>query len=324
MGRSENSGLNAAMQKTRNGGGDDAVSSVVALMLLLAVIATFVSLYATTYVPGLKEQSEIDRTNSVKEAFMEFSSDIEHIVYKKAGGISYGYPIPLGAGDVLMSPEKSSGMLAVKDIGNFTDIYIDSQPVANCSMVNVAFEPSYTFWEEQGYVWQYGYVNVTKGGRATPLEAYTMEDVLASESEFSFSPFGRSFIGFEPEKNSSGHLSNLTVNVVNITPGQSKFASGNGHAVLRVKAEISGPEEFTPTWLNFTFTNSSTDAVASNFSANLANELRKDLDDLNCTYTGDVKLHPPIVADDHDTITLEFLSDVEVTVRTLTVYVSAS
>jgi len=346
MDKSGNTRLNAGMRRDtpprwrgcrdRN---DDAVSSVVALMLLLAVIATFLSLYATTYVPGLKEQSEIDRTNTVKEAFVGFSSDVEHIVYKKAGGVSYGYSVPLGAGDVLMSPEKSSGMLSVKDLGKFA--WIDATQnvggvdvvteIANCSMVSVAFEPSYSFWEEQGYVWQYGYINVTKGARATPLEAYNMTDVLDPASEFSFSPFARQFIEFETKDDGSGNLLNLMVTVVNITPGQSTFTSGNGHAMLKVKAEVPKPNEGTEFQsiqrLNFTFTNSSTDTVASNFSANLRDKTEAYLDDLGNTYNTQVELHGQIIDDQHDTITipLKFLkTDVAVTIRTLTVYVSAS
>ena len=253
-----NTGLNTGMRRDtpprrRGCRNDDAVSSVVALMLLLAVIATFLSLYATTYVPGLKEQSEIDRTNTVKEAFVGFSSDIERIVYKKAGGVSYGYSIPLGAGDVLMSPEKSSGMLAVRNLGNFTDIYVDSDLVANCSMVNVTFEPSYSFWEEQGYVWQYGYINVTKGVRTTPLEAYSMDDVLNSASEFSFSPFARQFIGFETKDDGIGS-SKPHSHCGEHHPRQSVY-SGNGHAYFgmhrRDETSLTDPQ-----WLNFTFTNS--------------------------------------------------------------------
>ena len=330
MDKSGNTGLNTGMRRDtpprrRGCRNDDAVSSVVALMLLLAVIATFLSLYATTYVPGLKEQSEIDRTNTVKEAFVGFSSDIERIVYKKAGGVSYGYSVPLGAGDVLMSPEKSSGMLAVRNLGNFTDIYVDSDLVANCSMVNVTFEPSYSFWEEQGYVWQYGYINVTKGVRTTPLEAYTMDDVLNSASEFSFSPFARQFIGFETKDDGSGNLVNLTVTAVSIIPGQSTFTSGNGHAVLRVRTDETPPLTYSnPQWLNFTFTNSSTDKVASNFSADLADKTEDYLKQLDLDY-GNVEPPSRIPGDagQSDTITLE-LSGVEVTVRTLTVYVSAS
>lgn len=329
MDKSGNTGLNTGMRRDtpprrRGCRNDDAVSSVVALMLLLAVIATFLSLYATTYVPGLKEQSEIDRTNTVKEAFVGFSSDIERIVYKKAGGVSYGYSIPLGAGDVLMSPEKSSGMLAVRNLGNFTDIYVDSDLVANCSMVNVTFEPSYSFWEEQGYVWQYGYINVTKGVRTTPLEAYTMDDVLNSASEFSFSPFARQFIEFETKDDGIGSLLNLTVTAVSIIPGQSTFTSGNGHAVLRVRTDETPPLTYiNPQWLNFTFTNS-TDMVPSNFSADLADKTEDYLKQLDLDY-GNVEPPSRIPGDagQPDTITLE-LSGVEVTVRTLTVYVSAS
>ncbi|WP_062398048.1 hypothetical protein [Methanogenium cariaci] len=73
----------------------DAVSSVVALMLLLAVVATFISLYSTSYIPGLKEQSEITQIATVKESFIKFSGDVEHIVMEKTPA-SCGNMIPLG------------------------------------------------------------------------------------------------------------------------------------------------------------------------------------------------------------------------------------
>lgn len=302
---------------------DDAVSSVVALMLLLAVIATFVSLYATTYVPGLKEQSEISRINSVKEAFMEYSSDIEQIVGKKTPA-SYGHMMPLGAGDVLMSPEKSSGTLAVRDLGNFTEIYAGSDLIAACGMVSVTFEPSYTFWEEQGYIWQYGYINVTKKDKTTPLTAFTMEDVLADKK---FSTFASSFIEFEDkgEINTLGEneLSALTIDTVKIVPGSNnEFISGNSPTVLRIRADVQKADPVATQRLNFTFTNSSTETVASNFSASLADKTEAYLCGLNYVNV----IGPPVrVSDDpRDTISLEFSSDVDVIVRTVTIFVSAS
>lgn len=301
---------------------DNAVSSVVALMLLLAVIATFVSLYATTYVPGLKEQSEISRINSVKEAFMEYSSDIEQIVGKKTPA-SYGHMMPLGAGDVLMSPEKSSGTLAVSDLGNFTEIYAGSDLIAACGMARVTFEPSYTFWEEQGYVWQYGYTNVTKKGRTTPLTEFTLEDVLAGKK---FSTFANSFIEFEDkgEVNTLGEneLSVFTIDTVTIVPGSNAFISGNSPTVLRVLADVQEAPPVTTQCLVFNFTNRSTETVVSNFSANLADRTEAYLHGLN--YANVVTLSDRVSDGQRDTITLEFSSDVDVIVRTVTVSVSAS
>ena len=64
-----------------------------------------------------------------------------------------------------------------------------------------------------------------------------------------------------------------------------------------------------------------------NFSANLRDKTEAYLDDLGNTYNTQVELHGQIIDDQHDTITipLKFLkTDVAVTIRTLTVYVSAS
>ena len=45
---------------------DDAVSPVIALMLILAILATCMAVYTTTYVPGLKQQDEITHTGEVR------------------------------------------------------------------------------------------------------------------------------------------------------------------------------------------------------------------------------------------------------------------
>ncbi|MFA5453396.1 MAG: hypothetical protein WC248_07465, partial [Candidatus Methanomethylophilaceae archaeon] len=58
---------------------DEAVSTVIALMLILAIISTCIAVYTTTYVPGLKQQSEIVHSEDVKYAFERFASDIDNI-----------------------------------------------------------------------------------------------------------------------------------------------------------------------------------------------------------------------------------------------------
>ncbi len=310
------------------GGRDDAVSSVVALMLLLAVIATFISLYATSYVPGLKEQSEIDQITSVKEAFIESSNDIGHIASEKIPA-SYGHLIPLGAGDILMSPEKSSGTLTVTDLGAFAEIRTEPSgtPNATCGMVSIAFEPSYTFWEDQGYTWQYGYINVTKKGKTVPLTEFTMQDVLAGGK---FSTFAESFIAFDDKgafNASSGKedLSSLTIDLVNIMPGTPSFASGNSPTNLQISACVSETSPINTHYLNFTFTNS-TNTIKTEFSKHPENKTEVYLRGLCRDYNATMQKKPGEV-NGHDVITLDFDNStppVAVTIRTVNISVSAS
>ena len=337
--RSEKNGLNGTLLSDtppRNGTHgtgsqrrrDDGVSSVVALMLLLAVIATFISLYATSYVPGLKEQSEIDQVKSVKEAFMESSNDIRHIASGKISA-SYGHLVPLGAGDILMSPEKSSGTLTVTDLGAFAEIRTTptGAPNATCNMTSIAFEPSYTFWEEQGYTWQYGYINVTKKGKEVPVTGFTMEDVLSGD-EGEFSRLAKEFITFDKEeRDADGNLTSLRINVVTITPGSSTFISGNNPATLRICAKDPETKPICTDYLRFNFTNSTGTRIKTEFSKHLADTTEIYLKDLSTRY-GNIPEPDTVrgVDDSNDTITLKVddSSLVAVTIRTVHIIVSAS
>lgn len=92
---------------------DDAVSPVVAMMLILAVVVICVSMIAATYVPDLKENAEIMHSREVKEKFLEFASDMENIYANARSGV-HSYVIPLGGGDIFLSPSRSSGSLSVE------------------------------------------------------------------------------------------------------------------------------------------------------------------------------------------------------------------
>lgn len=325
----EKTGLNGTRQTGRSSGGrtctartgrDDAVSSVVALMLLLAVIATFISLYATSYVPGLKQQSEIDQIKSVKEAFIESSNDIEHIASEKVG-TSYGHLIPLGAGDILMSPEKSSGTLSVTDLGAFAGVTLNGTTYT-CNMTSIAFEPSYAFWEEQGYTWQYGYINVTKKGKEVPLTEFTIDDVLTGDE---FSAFAESFIRFDKEESDgAGNLASLRITAVTITPGSSTFISGNNPATLRIRADVNETDRIHTDYLSFNFTNSTETRIKTEFSKHPAEETENYLEDLFTRYDNVPEPDTARGVDGNDTVTLDIDSPVAVTIRTVNIIVSAS
>lgn len=259
----------------------DAVASVVALMLILAVVATFISLYSTSYIPGLKEQSEIKQINEVKESFMKFSGDIEHIATEKTPA-SYSYMIPMGGGDILLSPEKSSGTLNVIGCGNMVEVRTNpldgANPDAVSGMVKIAFEPSYTFWEKQGYNWQYGYINVTKNEREVPLTNFTMNDILGSPA---FSTFAERFVTFESEENStSENITSLTLHVVHIVPGENSFVSGNSATTLSIIGSLKEANPQYTGYLNLSFVNNTDMPVMSEFSGHIFDYTNESLNKL--------------------------------------------
>ena len=155
---------------------DDAVSPVIALMLILAILATCMAVYTTTYVPGLKQQDEITHTGEVKLAFMRFASDIDNVIAQGKPAV-YTEVLELGGGDVPLSPTKSSGTIEIEEIkigtyqiGTETPLVLDG--------VQITYTPSFTAWEKQGYLYQNGVVWITKDEKKTPaqLTLYTVSD----------------------------------------------------------------------------------------------------------------------------------------------------
>ena len=157
---------------------DDAIAPVIAVMLILAAIVTFFSIWNAIYVPSMKESSEVEHLQNVESAFEHFSSDIDYAASTHQNNLVFNEPVQLGGGDVLVNPLKSSGSLYVQNennpiyILNLTDGDGNSVALLNGSMVNFSYQPENNFWQDQGYQWQYGYINVTKyyeGFHGAPL-----------------------------------------------------------------------------------------------------------------------------------------------------------
>ena len=161
---------------------DDAVSPVIALMLILAILATCMAVYTTTYVPGLKQQDEITHTGDVKLAFERFASDIDNTIALGKPAV-YTEVLELGGGDVVLSPTKSSGTIEVTEtvIGSYT---IDSN-TENIIGIELSYLPSFTAWEKQGYLYKNGVVWITKDEKKTPsaLKLYTIQNGTDRENE---------------------------------------------------------------------------------------------------------------------------------------------
>ncbi|MBO5367212.1 hypothetical protein J6A32_01165, partial [Methanocorpusculum sp.] len=161
---------------------DDAVSPVIALMLILAILATCMAVYTTTYVPGLKQQDEITHTGEVKLAFMRFASDIDNVIAQGKPAV-YTEVLELGGGDVPLSPTKSSGTIEINTSKIGT--YKVGSETKDLNGIAVTYTPSFTAWEKQGYVYQNGVVWITKEEKVTPaeLKLYTIQNGTDRQNE---------------------------------------------------------------------------------------------------------------------------------------------
>ena len=113
---------------------DEGIAPVVAMLLILAVIVTVMSVYFNTYVPSLKEESEIEHISSVEKEFLSFSSDLENAVWQKSEG-RLSRSFELGGGDVFLSSIKSGGVLEVEEDAKLFSITNTTGTTRNSSLV---------------------------------------------------------------------------------------------------------------------------------------------------------------------------------------------
>lgn len=203
---------------------DDAVAPVIAIMLILATIVTFLSIWNAVYVPSMKQSAEVEHLQNVESAFVQFSSDIKTAVSMKKD-LSFSKPVQLGGGDFIFNSLRSSGSLHVQDepdpvytltLSNETSTVLQ----INGTLVNISYQPQGNFWQDQGYQWQYGYMNVTKYQTLqTPLSYYTMSDVTSEMEDFnsSLAQFAQSFGEVTYTQNLSFQMNNITTTIDNTT-----------------------------------------------------------------------------------------------------------
>ena len=226
---------------------DDAVSPVIALMLILAILATCMAVYTTTYVPGLKQQDEITHSGEVKLAFERFASDIDNVIAQGKPAV-YTEVLELGGGDVPLSPTKSSGTIEIEEIKIGT-YQIGTETSRDLDGVQITYTPSFTAWEKQGYLYKNGVVWITKDEKRTPsaLKWYTVDDGLKQENktiETWYSPtvsdrvliIPQFFIGDNSEITGSANVKlrvNATITDQNIDPTSTyvKLTTANGTVI---------------------------------------------------------------------------------------------
>ncbi|AGB01933.1 hypothetical protein [Methanoregula formicica] len=257
---------------------DDAVAPVVAAMLILAVIVTFFAAWNAYFVPSMKEQSEITHIRLVETGILKFSSDIETAASLKRK-TRFSEPVPLGGGDFTFDPVKSGGVLRIQgeDKGYLrTDIVNDStaQPSSALRMVNFTYQPVNNFWQDQGYTWSFGNVNVTKGSLSAPLQYASMDEVTYGITETLFD------IGTTPWVNDSAACSLVEIQVVNITPDPGHpMASGNGNAQLALESSVVSQGYPNTTQVNVTLYRN----LPRGFRDALFESVNRSLNEVSCS-----------------------------------------
>jgi hypothetical protein len=217
---------------------EDAVAPVVAAMLLLAIGVTFFAAWNAYYVPSMKAQSEITHLKDVETGFLRFSSDIDTAASLKKN-IRLSEPVPLGGGEFAFDAVKSGGTIRVlgeKEGYMRTSITNGSTVLTTSNLLhfsNYSYQPVNNFWQDQGYVWSYGNVNVTKGTLETPLQYTSMDQVTYGMTGGLF--------GLEavPSPEDPSICSRMDIALVNITPDAGHaLASGNGNGILSLGSTV--------------------------------------------------------------------------------------
>jgi hypothetical protein len=309
---------------------DDAVTTVVAALLVLAVIVTFFSVYSTMVLPALKAQAEADHIHTVEEAFCAFDADVRNAVALRRE-LCLSEPVPLGGGDIIIDPLRSAGTLRVRQEAGWVAEICCNGSNATSRLVNVSYSPVSSFWQDQGYTWQYGYVNVTKGGMATPLSYLTMAEVRADASR---SGFPAAFLDID-DRGCYTYLLNattgapedvhynctaLTLSLVTMVPSDRSFVSGNGGGTLVVNTSVREAYH-----RNGTVSIRLNGELSLPFNTTLRKKCEDTMARLGDTYDNIVgwSVTPEATC---DRITLTFADDAaapEVVVRTITLTVSA-
>jgi len=225
---------------------EDAVAPVIAVMLVLAVIVTFFAVWNATAIPSMKAQAEVSHLHDVEEGMLRFSSDIDTAA-STSSGMRLSERIPLGGGDILYSSTKSGGALSVKSESPYMGIrlYNVSSRMESSMFVlsNISYQPVGNFWQDQGYTWSHGYVNVTKGSVSVPLE-YTTMSTLQQDGGYNISHalFSAGVVSYGTDP---GTCSVIVIKCVNISPSQMQNSlSGNGLGTLSLSSTVLPPQRF--------------------------------------------------------------------------------
>lgn len=283
---------------------DDAVAPVVAAMLILAIGVTFFAAWNAYYVPSMKAQSEITHIKDVETGFLRFSSDIESAASLKRS-MQLSELIPLGGGEFTFDPVKSGGSLMIQnDTYGYMRIIINgtnATPAINfLHLSNYSYQPVNNFWQDQGYVWSYGYVNVTKDTLSTPLQSTNMSDVDYGLTGALFS------LETVPWPDDPTQCSQINVYSVNITPEAGyTFESGNGNGLLVLNSSIMTQQFTNVTNLTISVNHNLPDG----FQSAIWNNVNESANALNESANGGIPICRNIVVYQSSSRTIQLLFD---------------
>jgi hypothetical protein len=213
--------------------------------------------------------------------------------------LTFSETIQLGGGDTLLNSIRSGGTLFVMNDGEkpLAQINITNHShstISNITLINFSYSPVGNYWRDQGYDWRWGVMNVSSGGRETPLIFPTMQ--VAEESILN-SGFPGSLItiktdwGLIPERFDNGtitgnlieHISIITIDRVAYSAGNPDFTSGNANARLALSAKINETRIFNVTELGFRVPDNT--LIPESFRYALNNSLGHQLSSLNPTFS---------------------------------------
>ncbi|HJJ95794.1 MAG TPA: hypothetical protein O0W79_04385 [Methanocorpusculum sp.] len=198
---------------------DEGVSSVVAIMLILAVLVIGISLFMGIYLPDLKETSEIQNSEQIRDVFLSYATTIDGAYSTQQSGY-YSWVLSLGAGDVLLSPSKSSGTFELKNNHNNISItYDESASSIDCKKLDITYIPTISYWSDLGYEYSNGVVKVKKdSGKDSGNRSVEYLTLTNSKNGYFVNGDTLTVIDFDVETGSN-------------------FKSGSGTATLTLKIE---------------------------------------------------------------------------------------
>jgi hypothetical protein len=309
---------------------DEGLAPVVAVMLILAIVVTLLSVWNATFLPSLKEQAEIEHISEVEQSFLAFGSDLEAAASLKQA-VSLKRRIPLGGGDILLNTLKSSGTLWVREEKDWLyNLTFGTSPPVTARMVNISYHPINNFWQNQGYRWRYGYVNVTKNGWETPLEVTTMARLRC---DFANDTGGLPFTLVDIEGRGSAQMvlttcgnttqiesnayncTDIIVSVVNITPGDSDFVSGSGVGTLALTTTVVSSPATSSDYLMVT----ANPSLPLPYDAKITGHFHDQCEALNRTFDNIAGVTQPAA----HAVRLDLDEPVNVTVRMVSIEVEA-
>ncbi|MGC9435800.1 MAG: hypothetical protein ACP5C4_06940 [Methanomicrobiales archaeon] len=308
----------------------DAVAPVVAMMLIIAVLVTFLSIVNATIIPSYKQQAEVDHLHDVEEGILSFGSDLE-MAAALGRPMRLSECIPLGGGNIILDPVRSGGTLQVRAEEQWiARIENESATLGFSNLSAFSYAPVSNFWQDQGYVWRFGCVNVTKGqtglsviGRQTPLQFATMQE---AEKDMEKSGFPASLIHLEDtgawtntsSLNKSTWLHNCThleIKMVTFVPGERAFISGNGLGRLILDASVEDRNYQNQSRVSISVNRS----LPLSFNRSLEGALEGSMRDLEKTYDN-LEYNQ---REEHMDLTAS-PAEMDVTLRKVTVTVSAT